>query len=107
MWATDDDGNPTGAVAHLGSTISQSWEPPMHGQWAMNAILTESYDDNITRTYGGVVANGCMHMNEAQGSSGVNETNHWTIFGDPSLLIRTSPSSAAAAFVGIVLIISL
>ena len=99
MWATDDDGNPTGAVAHLGSTISQSWEPPMHGQWAMNAILTESYDDNITRTYGGVVANGCMHMNEAQGSSGVNETNHWTIFGDPSLLIRTdSPQEINAIY---------
>ena len=28
-------------------------------------------------------------MNEAQGSAGKNETNHWTIFGDPSLLIRT------------------
>ena len=89
MWATDDNGNPTGAVGHLGSTISQSWEPPMHGQWAMNAILTESYDDNLTRSYGGIIVNGCMHMNEAQGSSGINETKFWTLFGDPSLLIRT------------------
>ena len=89
MWATDDNGNPTGAVGHLGSTISQSWEPPMHGQWAMNAILTESYDENLTRSYGGIVVNGCMHMNEAQGSSGINETKYWTLFGDPSLLIRT------------------
>ena len=90
MRATDDDGNPTGAIAHLGSTISQSWEPPMHGQWGMNAILTESYDNNISRSFGGIVVNGCMHMNEAQGSSGINETNHWTTFGDPSVLIRTS-----------------
>ena len=61
----------------------------MHGQWAMNSILTESYEGNISRSYGGIIANGCMHMNEAQGSAGINETNHWTIFGDPSLLIRT------------------
>ena len=89
LRATDDEGNPTGAVGHLGSTISQSWEPPMHGQWAMNSILTESYEENISRSYGGIIVNGCMHMNEAQGSAGKNETNHWTIFGDPSLLIRT------------------
>ena len=89
MWATDDNGDPTGAVGHLGSTISQSWEPPMHGQWAMNAILTESYDEHLTRSYGGIIVNGCMHMNEAQGSSGINETKYWTLFGDPSLLIRT------------------
>ncbi len=89
LRATDENGNPTGAVGHLGSTISQSWEPPMHGQWAMNSILTESYENNISRSYGGIIVNGCMHMNEAQGSAGINETNHWTIFGDPSLLIRT------------------
>jgi len=90
MRATDDEGNPTGAIAHVGSTISQSWEPPMHGQWAMNAILTETYDDNISRSFGGITVNGCMHMNEAQGSYGINETNHWTIFGDPSIVVRTN-----------------
>jgi len=89
MRATDSNGEPTGSIAHLGSTISQSWEPPMHGQWAMNSILTESYEDNISRSFGGIVVNGCLHMNEAQGSNGINETNHWTIFGDPSVLIRT------------------
>ena len=30
-----------------------------------------------------------MHMNEAQGSNGINETQFWTLFGDPSMLIRT------------------
>ena len=89
MRATDSDGNPTGAIGHLGSTISQSWTPPMHGQWAMNAILSESYEGNITRSYGGIAVNGCMHMNEAQGSGGINETKYWTLFGDPSLMIRT------------------
>jgi hypothetical protein len=106
MRATDDNGNPTGSIAHVGSTISQSWEPPMHGQWAMNSILTESYEDNISRSFGGIVVNGCMHMNEAQGSNGINETNHWTIFGDPSVLIRTdepvymNPSYNDAIIVG-------
>jgi len=105
MWATDSNGEPTGAVAHLGSTISQSWEPPMHGQWAMNAILTESYDENITRTYGGIIANACMHMNEAQGSYGVNETNHWTLFGDPSLYIRTdAPQEINAVYDEVILV---
>ena len=89
LRSTDSNGSPIGAVGHLGSTISQSWEPPMHGQWAFNSILTELYDDHYTRTFGGVSINGCMHMNDAQGSSGINETNHWTLFGDPSLLIRS------------------
>ena len=38
LRATDSEGNAIGAVGHLGSTISQSWEPPMHGQWAMNYL---------------------------------------------------------------------
>ena len=88
-----NNGEPTGSIAHFGSTISQSWEPPMHGQWAMNSILTESYDNNITRSLGGIAYNGCMHMNEAQGSSGINETKYWTFFGDPSIVIRTDQPS--------------
>ena len=89
LRSTDDNGDPIGAVGHLGSTISQSWEPPMHGQWAFNSILSELFDDNYTRSFGGISVNGCMHMNDAQGSSGINETNHWTLFGDPSLLVRS------------------
>ena len=89
MRATNN-GQPIGSIAHFGSTISQSWEPPMHGQYAMNLILTESYDDHLTRTIGGITANGCMYMNDAQGSSGINETQYWTLFGDPSINIRTA-----------------
>jgi len=62
----------------------------MHGQYGMNVILTEAYESNITRSYGGITTNGCMYMNDAQGTSGINETNHWTLFGDPSLSIRTA-----------------
>ena len=44
-----NNGQATGSIAHFGSTIPQSWEPPMHGQYAMNLILTESYNNEITR----------------------------------------------------------
>ena len=84
-----NNGEPTGAIAHYGSTISQSWEPPMHGQYGMNLILTESYENQITRSIGGITTNGCMYMNDAQGASGINETKYWTLFGDPSLELRT------------------
>ncbi len=86
-----NDGEPTGAISHFGSTISQSWEPPMHGQYGMNLILTESYENQLTRTIGGITTNGCMYMNDAQGSSGINETKYWTLFGDPSVPLRTAP----------------
>jgi len=84
-----NDGEPSGAIGHYGSTISQSWEPPMHGQYGMNLIITESLNEHLTRTIGGITTNGCMYMNDAQGASGINETNYWTLFGDPSLELRT------------------
>jgi len=101
-----NNGEPAGAIAHFGSTISQSWEPPMHGQWAMNKILTESYENQISRSIGGIATNGCMHMNDAQGSNGQNETKYWTMFGDPSLWLRTDQANSlsvehdAAAMIG-------
>lgn len=85
-----DDGEPTGAIATLMSTINQSWNPPMHGQDEMNDILTEAYEDNIKRTFGGITMNGCMAMNDAYGSNGMQETDCWTIFGDPSVFVRTA-----------------
>ena len=89
-WLRATNNNePSGGVGFYGSTISMSWEPPMHGQYAMNLILTESYENYITRSMGGITTNGCLYMNDAQGSSGMNETNYWTLFGDPSLEIRT------------------
>ncbi len=92
-----NNGEPTGAISHFGSTISQSWEPPMHGQYGMNLILTESLDNNKTRTMGGITTNGCMYMNDAQGSSGINETKYWTLFGDPSVPLRTAPPTSVNA----------
>jgi len=86
----EDNGEPTGAIAAFMSTINQSWAPPMRGQDEMNDLLAESYEDNIKRTFGGITMNGCMNMNDVYGSGGDEMTDTWTIFGDPSLYIRTA-----------------
>lgn len=86
----NDNGEPTGAIATLMSTVNQSWNPPMCGQDEMNDILTEAYDENIKRTFGGITMNGCMEMNDVYGSNGQSETDYWTIFGDPSVVVRTA-----------------
>lgn len=90
LRAKDNSGNPTGAIATLMSTVYQSWNPPMCGQDEMTDILTESYLTNIKRTFGGIAMNGCMKMNDEYGSDGDDMTDTWTIFGDPSIMIRTA-----------------
>ena len=82
-------GQPTGAVAFLGATINQSWNPPMEGQDEMVKILTEAYPTNIKRTFAGLSINGCMKMIDAYGMDGSNMADTWTVFGDPSLYVRT------------------
>jgi peptidase C25-like protein/type IX secretion system substrate protein len=86
----EHNGEPSGAIAAFMSTINQSWNPPMCGQDEMNDILSEAYSQNIKRTFGGISMNGCMKMNDSYGSDGDEMTDTWTIFGDPSLEIRTA-----------------
>jgi len=89
-WLRATNNNqPTGAVATLMSTINQSWAPPMTGQDEMNDILVETYANNIKRTFGGISMNGCMYMNDVEGSAGAEMTDTWNLFGDPSLMVRT------------------
>jgi hypothetical protein len=85
---------PSGAIAMMASTINQSWNPPMSGQDEMNLILTEAYENNIRRTFGGLSMNGCMKMNDAYGSGGDEMTDTWVLFGDPSLMVRTANPGA-------------
>ena len=89
MRSTDNYGNNIGAVATLMSTINQSWDPPMDGQDEMVDILVESYTNNIKRTFGGLSIAGCMKMNDTYGAQGESMTDTWTIFGDPTLMVRT------------------
>jgi hypothetical protein len=84
-----NNSEPSGAIAAIMSTINQSWAPPMRGQDEMVDILVESYPTNIKRTFGGICMNGCMNMNDVYGSAGYSMTDTWTIFGDPSLMVRT------------------
>ena len=84
------NGEPTGAIATIMSTINQSWNPPMCGQDEMNDILVETYSGNIKRTYGGIALNGCMEMSDEYGSDGDEMTDTWTVFGDPSVIVRTA-----------------
>ena len=105
LRATDSDGTPTGAIAVLMSTVNQSWAPPMDGQDEMNDILVESYENNIKRTYGGLSMNGVMHMADSYGSAGEEEILYWTIFGDPSVVVRTdTPTDMSIAHSEIMII---
>jgi PKD repeat protein len=85
-----NNGQPTGAIAFLGSTINQSWNSPMAGQDEMTDILVESYPNNIKRTFAGLSINGCMHMIDEYGTDGANMADTWTVFGDPSIIVRTN-----------------
>jgi len=92
-------GQPTGAIAFLGSTINQSWNSPMEGQDAMTDILVESDSTNIKHTFAGLSINGCMEMIDAYGTDGANMADTWTIFGDPTIMVRTAvPQTIAVAY---------
>lgn len=92
--ATDNSGNPTGAIASMMSTINQSWEPPMWAQVEFNNVLTEG-SANIRRTFGGISVCGLAYMNQNQsGTAGTDMTDTWTCFGDPSVMVRTDVPGA-------------
>lgn len=78
-------GQPTGAIAHAGSTINQDWQPPMTAQDEMVDILVSG----TKRTFAGVFVNGMFQMVDEHGTSGANMADTWTCFGDPSVQLRT------------------
>ncbi|HER45513.1 MAG TPA: PKD domain-containing protein, partial [Thermoplasmatales archaeon] len=41
-------------------------------------------------TFGALMFHGCMNMNDVYGSAGYSETAAWTVFGDPSVQVRTN-----------------
>ncbi|NOQ23957.1 MAG: T9SS type A sorting domain-containing protein [Bacteroidales bacterium] len=84
MRATNN-GNPTGAIVFYGSTINQSWASPMCAQDEMNDLLVAgTYINN-----GGMFVNGMFQMIDEYGTDGENMADTWTVFGDPSLQMRT------------------
>ena len=97
LRATNSDGEPTGAISAIMSTINQSWNPPMLAQDEMNDLLTEQYEDNICRSFGAITMQGCMKMNDDYGSAGDEMTDTWMIFGDPSVVLRTDKAGNTSA----------
>lgn len=86
----ESNGKPSGAVAAMMSTSTQSWYPPMEAQDEIGYILAGRRGQVTTRTFGGVSMSGCMKMNDKYGPGGYRVTDTWAIFGDPSLLVRTA-----------------
>ena len=87
---TSQNENPTGAVAALMPTTDQSWEPPMSAQQHINALLTAPDSTHPPRTFAAICMEGCIKMNDEFGTDGYETTDTWTVFGDPSLAVRTT-----------------
>jgi gingipain R len=81
------NGQPSGAVTHAGSTINQSWLPPMDAQDEFSDLLISSTGPK--RSFGGVFANGMFKMIDLNGSGGEDMADTWTCFGDASVQLRT------------------
>ncbi|UCC10917.1 MAG: hypothetical protein JSW02_05975, partial [candidate division WOR-3 bacterium] len=90
---------PDGFIAHWGSSINQSWDPPVVGQAGANAVLTQ----DLKNTIGGMCFNGACYMVEYYGGSatGVEMAQTWLIFGDASLQFRSdTPASMTVNHAG-------
>jgi gingipain R len=87
---------PDGFLAHWGSSINQSWEPPCWGQSGAVNLLSH----NLKNTFGGMCFNGASYMIEHYGATsyeGIEMAQTWHIFGDASVQIRTlKPDSMIA-----------
>ena len=87
MRATNN-GQPTGAVSTLMSSVNQSWNPPMCGQDRMNEHLTGANNRTHLVTFGSIAFNGIIHMLDVYNDVEVART--WILFGDPTLAVRTA-----------------
>jgi hypothetical protein len=90
LLKSESDGKPTGAIATLMSSASQTWYPPMEAQDEIALVLGGQRDPNQVNTFGGVSMSGCMQMNDQYGLAGARNTDIWVLFGDPSLELRTA-----------------
>ena len=78
-------GQPIGALATYMASINQSWDPPMESQdEAVDVLRAET-----RTTFGGLCFNGSCRMIDVYGSGGATMFNHWIVFGDPSVQVRT------------------
>lgn len=98
-------GAPTGALAAYMATISQPWLPPMDAQDEFNRVLIETFSNKIRRSYGAISISGTMHMLDLGPTDTYRKATAttWTIFGDPSVMVRTDvPSVINASHLNII-----
>ena len=96
MRATHD-GQPTGAVATFMSTISLNWAPPMTAQDEFVNIVMDipsqysGTQPGIKKTFAGAALNAShkMLLIHGTGSKTTEDFDAWTIFGDPTLILRS------------------
>lgn len=83
-------GNPIGSVVFWGSSINQSWNPPMLAQDEVNTLMINEQK----KTVGSLLYNGACKMIDTYGTDGANMYKTWHIFGDASLRLRTKTPTA-------------
>ncbi|MCD6246241.1 hypothetical protein J7J58_05015, partial [candidate division WOR-3 bacterium] len=86
---------PTGGIDFYGSTINQSWVPPTVSQTEFVHLLV----NEMNTTVGALYFNGSSKMIEQYGptaTDGVEMFQTWTIFGDPSIQVRTNTPTTMA-----------
>ncbi|MFH2143379.1 MAG: C25 family cysteine peptidase, partial [Bacteroidota bacterium] len=95
-----------GSVATWMGTINQPWTPPMRGQDYANDILKQGYNyttgpgngTNTTygkTTFGSITYNAAALMiSESTATDDWDTYKTWTVFGDPSLQVRTETPKA-------------
>jgi len=94
VWQRATNGDePTGGVGVYASTISMSWVPPISAQLEIAHLLVSEG----MQTLGGLCFNGSSKMMDEHGHDGADEFNHWHIFGDPALTVRSNTPTALAA----------
>jgi len=90
LRATNNSTNrPIGAIGFYGSSINQSWSPPMQAQDEFNnLLLSEDYT-----TFGALCYNASCSMIDDYGAGGETMFLTWHIFGDPSIEVIPNNNS--------------
>lgn len=92
---------PAGAIGFYGSSINQSWNPPMRAQDETVDLLVAEQK----HTMGGIFYNGSSKMIEVYGQDGISMFLTWNIFGDCSLMVRSKdPQPITATYTPILFI---
>jgi hypothetical protein len=85
-------GQPTGAIGFYGSSINQSWQPPMTAQDEIADLMAaQQY-----QTMGGLLYNGSIRMIDEYGTDGADMFKTWHIFGDASLVFISGSSTGGS-----------